>query len=68
MRQMISLNELAALWRCHRTTVRRRLSAARIDPVMFGGSRSSMVRYYVEDVERYLRQCSGRLTRAASAG
>lgn len=59
MKQMISLNELAALWNCHRSTVSRKLLAAGVRPVTFGSSKSSMVRFYLQDVDEYVRRCSG---------
>lgn len=57
MKQLVSLKEIAATWGCHRTTARRKLATAGIHPIVFGSSRTSMVRYRLEDIEAYLRRC-----------
>lgn len=53
---LVSLNDLATLWRLSRSTVRRALRRAGIRPYRVGGGLNSTLRYDAEEVARWFEQ------------
>ena len=55
--RLVSLKQLAELWSCDRSTVRRRLEAVGIKPIVFNDSRTGLKRYRLSEIESYLARC-----------
>jgi hypothetical protein len=52
---MLSLRTLALDWDVNRSTVRRLLSLAGIEPVVLGRGKNSSIRYPADEVDAYLK-------------
>lgn len=55
--RLVSLRQLAELWSCDRSTVRRRLQAAGITPIIFNDSRTGLKRYRLSEIQAYVERC-----------
>lgn len=53
--RLICVKRLAALMDCHRTSVRRWLDEAGIQPVALGTGRRGAIRYRCSDIEAWLK-------------
>lgn len=52
--RLVSLKTLAELWDADRSTVRRWLKAAGIEPVAIGRGRNGAIRYRCQDIQQWL--------------
>ena len=56
-RQLVSLKHLSREWSCSRSTVRRILAAAGIQPFFLSDHRNGTVRYSRSEVDSFLARC-----------
>lgn len=57
--RLVSLAEIACDWSCSKSTVRRALARAHIEPFRIGTSENATLRYERREVEQYLARCRG---------